>query len=52
VLSILLTFGLGVSGVVWGSVVAYSAVTLVPLALLMPRLLARVAQDHQRSDSP
>ena len=48
ILSVFLTTSVGVSGVVWGSVVAYAAVTLVPLALFMPRLMARVVADHKR----
>lgn len=42
VLSVFLTARLGISGVVWGSVIAYTLVTLLPLAVLVPRLLVRI----------
>jgi O-antigen/teichoic acid export membrane protein len=41
-LSILLTRAIGVSGVVWGSLVAQLLFVLIPLALLSTRLLARL----------
>jgi O-antigen/teichoic acid export membrane protein len=41
-LSIALTSRIGVAGVVWGSVVAYSLFTLIPVAIYMPRLLDRL----------
>ena len=39
-LSILLTQRIGVAGVIFGTVIAYSAATLVPLLLYLPRVLA------------
>jgi len=41
-LSIALVSRIGVPGVVWGSVIAYSAFTLIPMALYLPRLFARL----------
>ena len=41
-LSIALTARIGVAGVVWGSVIAYSVFTLVPMALYTPRLFGRL----------
>jgi O-antigen/teichoic acid export membrane protein len=41
-LSIALTSWIGVPGVVWGSIIAYSAFTLIPVALYLPRLFARL----------
>jgi O-antigen/teichoic acid export membrane protein len=49
VLSILLTQRIGVAGVVWGSVIAYSALELIPLALYLPRLFARVEGGPART---
>ena len=42
VLSVILASRIGVAGVVWGSVIAYSACTLIPVALYLPRLFARL----------
>ena len=41
-LSIALTSRIGVAGVVWGSVIAYSVFALVPVAFYLPRLFARI----------
>lgn len=41
-LSIVLASRIGVAGVVWASVIAYSACTLIPTILFLPRLFARV----------
>lgn len=41
-LSIALASRIGVAGVVWGSVVAYSACTLIPALIYLPRLFARL----------
>lgn len=41
-LSIALTFRIGVAGVVWGSVIAFTVFSLVPVALYLPRLFARL----------
>jgi O-antigen/teichoic acid export membrane protein len=42
VLSVFLTHAIGVSGVVWGSLIAQVVFVLVPLAFLASRLLARL----------
>jgi O-antigen/teichoic acid export membrane protein len=42
VLSVVLTRGIGVSGVVYGSLIAQVAFVLIPLSLLASRLLARL----------
>ena len=42
VLSILLTQRIGVAGVVWGSVIAFSIFDFVPVVLYLPRLFARL----------
>lgn len=41
-LSIVLTSRIGVAGVVWGSIIAYSAFELIPVAVFLPRLFARL----------
>ena len=41
-LSIALTSRIGVAGVVWGSVIAYSLFALIPTAIYVPRLFARI----------
>jgi len=43
-LSIALTARIGVSGVVWGSVIAYTAFSLVPVAFYLPRLFRRIGR--------
>lgn len=43
-LSIALTASIGISGVVWGSVIAYAAFSLLPVAFYLPRLFARIAR--------
>jgi O-antigen/teichoic acid export membrane protein len=40
-LSIALTSRIGVAGVVWGSIIAYSAFVLVPVVFYLPRLFVR-----------
>jgi len=42
VLSIALTSRVGVAGVVLGSIIAYSAFELIPVAVYLPRLFARL----------
>ena len=42
VLSVILTSWIGISGVVWGSVIAYSTLTLIPDAFYLPRLFVRI----------
>lgn len=41
-LSIALVSRIGVAGVVWGSVIAYSAFELIPVVVYLPRLFARL----------
>ncbi len=41
-LSVALVSRIGVAGVVWGSIIAYSALELVPVAVYLPRLFARL----------
>jgi len=48
-LSIALTSRIGVSGVVWGSVIAYSAFALVPYVVYLPRLFARFESGAART---
>ena len=45
-LSIALTARIGISGVVWGSVVAFSAFSLIPVAVYVPRLLRRLEAEQ------
>jgi O-antigen/teichoic acid export membrane protein len=42
VLSVALTSRIGVAGVVWGSIIAYSVFSLLPVLLYLPRLFARI----------
>jgi O-antigen/teichoic acid export membrane protein len=44
-LSILLTQRIGVAGVVWGSILAYSVCSLIPTLVIVPRLLARIQKQ-------
>ncbi len=48
-LSVALTARIGVAGVVWGSVIAFTLFSLAPLALYVPRLLSRLELDHKSS---
>lgn len=48
-LSIVLTHRLGVSGPVWGSVISYSVISLVPLAIFVPRLLRSMSAQSLQS---
>jgi O-antigen/teichoic acid export membrane protein len=41
-LSIALTARIGIAGVVWGSVIAYMAFSLIPVAWYLPRFFARI----------
>lgn len=41
-LSIILTVQIGVAGVIWGTVISYAALTLVPMAVYVPRVLRRI----------
>ena len=45
ILSIVLTARIGVTGVVWGSVIAYTVFSLVPVAFYLPRLFARIGDS-------
>ena len=47
-LSIQLTSRMGVSGVVWGTVIAYSLFTLIPVAAYLPRLFAHIELAQAR----
>jgi O-antigen/teichoic acid export membrane protein len=49
-LSIWLTSRLGVAGVIWGTVIAYGALVLVPMAFYVPRVLRRI-ELHQTDQS-
>ncbi|MBI3745848.1 MAG: oligosaccharide flippase family protein [Chloroflexi bacterium] len=51
-LSIALTSRLGVAGPVWGSIVAYSLFSLIPVALYLPRVLARIDRTHAPTELP
>lgn len=44
-LSIALTSRIGVAGVVWGSVIAFTVFSLIPVALYLPRLFARLERS-------
>ena len=41
-LSIALARRIGVSGLIWGTVISYSAFVVVPYAFLVPRLVQRM----------
>src|SRR4051794_5371419 len=45
VLSIALTARIGISGVVWGSVIAYTLFMLIPSSVYLPRIFARLERD-------
>ncbi|MFA7235540.1 MAG: oligosaccharide flippase family protein [Phycisphaeraceae bacterium] len=51
-LSIILTHYIGVSGVVWGSVIAQTVTVLVPFAFVLPRLLHRIVPPHTPPGEP
>lgn len=46
-LSIALTSRIGVVGVVWGSIIAYSVVVLVPVAYYLPKVFARIDRSAE-----
>jgi O-antigen/teichoic acid export membrane protein len=50
-LKIHLTERIGVSGVVWATVLTYSVFTLVPTLLFLPRYFARVSSEHLRRNT-
>jgi hypothetical protein len=43
-LSIVLARRYGVTGVLWGSVIAYGACVVLPYAVLLPRIIERSAE--------
>ena len=43
-LSIALTVRIGIPGVVWGSIIAYSVFALAPAVVFLPRLFARISR--------
>lgn len=47
-LSIWLTSRIGVAGVVWGTVITYGALVLVPMALYVPGVLRRIETEGSR----
>ena len=47
--SIALTSRIGIAGVVWGSVIAYTLFTLIPLALYLPRIFARLERSRAQT---
>jgi len=51
-LSIWLTARIGVAGVVWGTVIAYGIFVLVPMAIYVPRVLARIRADDASTAAP
>ncbi|MEW5991532.1 MAG: oligosaccharide flippase family protein [Chloroflexota bacterium] len=48
-LSIVLTRQIGVAGVMWGTVIAYSSLTLAPMAIYAPRILKATADRVARA---
>jgi O-antigen/teichoic acid export membrane protein len=48
-LSVALTTRLGIAGVVWGSIVAYTLLSLVPVIAYLPRLFARLDLQPESS---
>jgi O-antigen/teichoic acid export membrane protein len=50
-LSIWLTSRIGVAGVIWGTVIAYAAFVLIPMALYVPGVLRRL-ERHQPPATP
>lgn len=50
--SIALTSRIGVAGVVWGSVIAYTMFSLIPIVLYLPRLFARLERGPAQPEPP
>lgn len=50
-LSIWLTARIGVPGVIWGTVLTYAVLVLIPMALYLPGVLARIADRSDASTS-
>lgn len=46
-LSILLAHRFGVAGIIWGTVIAYTTCTLIPIAIWIPSLLRHVSRASQ-----
>lgn len=46
-ISITLTYRIGIPGPIWGSIIAYSLCTLLPLSLYMPKMLNRLSSGIQ-----
>jgi O-antigen/teichoic acid export membrane protein len=42
----------GLPGIIWGTIIAYSLCTALPMAFYIPRLLAELARRHQRPPAP
>jgi hypothetical protein len=51
-LKILFARQFGLPGIIWGTIVAYSLCTAVPMAFYLPRLLGELARRHQRPAAP
>jgi O-antigen/teichoic acid export membrane protein len=45
-MSIALTARIGVAGVVWGSIIAFVALSLIPATLYLPRVFARMERER------
>ena len=45
VLKVVLVHQLGIAGVVWGTIIAYGAINLVPLSLALPGILRKYTQQ-------
>lgn len=45
-LSIFLAGRIGVAGVMWGTVIAYSLFSLLPMAIYLPRVMRRIERAH------
>jgi succinate-acetate transporter protein len=43
-LKLVLARSAGLSGIIWGTVAAYTACTAIPMAYYIPRLMARLGQ--------
>jgi O-antigen/teichoic acid export membrane protein len=51
-LSIVLTQAVGISGVVWGTVISYSLLALLPLGIAVPRILRRLDERARDAATP
>jgi Na+-driven multidrug efflux pump len=50
-ISVFLVYRIGVSGAVWGSLIAQAVFILLPSAWYVPRLLRRLSQTHRQPRS-